>query len=208
MILKVSKLDDQKIEQLCLKGLSEVESFFDVKKPYNEPKFCLIDDRECIDYAYGTKTEAWVVGWGNGKYIFLLNPNNYEKESNHKYTDDEYSRLIKHEVIHYFYKSLTATDNPRWLTEGLSIYLSNQLARYKQRPTKFTTFLDYYDKTDAKIYKEAGFVIGCLINKFGKDKLLVFIRKLRGNKNSEDVDKIFTEIFGVELSYTEINKLL
>jgi hypothetical protein len=208
MLLRVSKLNDEKIEKLCLKNLSEIEKFFNVKKPYNEPRFCLIDDRESIDYAYGAKTEPWVVGWGNGKYIFLLNPNNYEAESNHKYTDEEYSALIKHEVVHYFYKSLVATDNPRWLTEGLGIYASNQLERYKKRPTEFTKFLDYYSKTDSQIYNEAGFVVDVLINKFGKDKLIEFIRALRGNKSSEDVERVFKNIYSMELNYQNLSKLL
>ncbi len=207
MLLKVSELENHNIEKLCLQGLATVETFFNVDRPYNKPKFVIVDDRATIDSAYGRKTEPWLVGWTGGKYIFLLNPENYEKESSHKYSQQEYSRIITHEIVHYFYKSLVGSDNPRWLSEGLSLYIAGQYNELRTKPKTFCDFLNYFDKTDSGVYIESGFVIKKLVDNFGKDKLLEFVKSLRGSVTAHDVSKKFNNSFGVELKYESINAL-
>jgi len=207
-MLKACLYQEENLKNLFQKSLVEVEAFFDIIKPYNKPVFILLENRKSINYAYGQETGDWVVGWNHGKYIFLLNPKNYEKESKHKYSDEEYSQLIKHEITHYIYNALVGTNNPRWLLEGIGMVASGQIEKYKEKPTEFKSFLYYYNKMDSKIYKESGFLVKILFDKFGKEKLLGFIKTLRGNKNPQDVEKSFKEVYNLDLNYPNMNKLL
>ena len=66
---------------------------------------------------------------------------------------------------------------PIWLDEGFAIYTSNQLST-KERPKEFKNFLKYYSYEDEKVYLEAGFVVEGLINKYGKEKAIGFLKVL------------------------------
>lgn len=207
-MLKAKIYKNNKLEKLLERYLDEIEKFFNITKPYNKPIFILLETREIINCAYGRETEDWVVGWSSGKYIFLLDPENYEKENKYQYSEEEYSQLVKHEITHFFYNALVGTTNPRWLLEGIGSYISGQTNRYKDKLTQFEFFLSYYSNTDSRIYKEAGFVVKTLIDRFGKEKLLDFIKALRGNKSPQDVEKVFQEIYRLDLSYSNMNKIL
>lgn len=139
--------------------------------------------------------------------MFVLNKNNFEKESNHNYSDEIYLKLIKHELAHIFFSKLSNGRNkPVWLSEGVSIYASNQL-KNKKKPEAFKNFLKFGEKKGKGVYEESGFVVELLVNKFKKEKLLNLIKNL-SKANSEDSFKaLFKEIYGFELNYENINKL-
>ena len=63
-----------------------------------------------------------------GKYLVLLSPNAYEKDSIYSYIEDDYERLIFHEVTHMFeeYLSKDMENSSLWFGEGLAVYLSKQ----------------------------------------------------------------------------------
>jgi len=69
-----------------------------------EAKRQSMKDRETINRLRGKETEDWIVGWVNKTDVYVLDKENYEKESNHKYSDEEYFRLIKHELAHSFFR--------------------------------------------------------------------------------------------------------
>ncbi len=60
--------------------------------------------------------------------LVLLAPSAYSTDSIYKYSVEEYKRLIFHEVIHIFeeYLSPNIELTPRWWSEGLATYLSEQ----------------------------------------------------------------------------------
>lgn len=182
------------------KALAEVEDFFEISGPYKKPIFVLLPDRAAVNEAYGRKTEDWVVAWNSGRYVFLLEPTSFESESKHAYSDEEYNRLIKHELTHYFFTALAGGDKPRWLLEGIGVVASGQLGN-KGEGVKLENFLDYYAKTDSKIYREAGQAVKLLLERYGKPKLLEFVRALRGTSNSEEVARVFEGVYGLPLEY-------
>ena len=143
--------------------------FYGIDWSKNRPNVYLLNSRKMIDKVYGKETQDWMVGWSDGRNVYLLDRENYEKESKHKYSDDEYFKLLKHELTHLFYKILTFSDKPRWLSEGVSVYTSGQIEDHKKLG-EFNKFLDYYDKWDGKAYMECGLFIKVLTDKFGKDK--------------------------------------
>ena len=153
----------------------------------------------------GMKTEDWMVGWINRNKVYVLDSKSYEKESCHKYSEDEYKKLIKHELPHcYFLKLSKYKSEPDWLWEGTALFVSGQ-CKTRERPEKFEDFLEYYGKKSKYVYRESGFVVELLFEKYGIDKLLLLIKSL--GHNEEEFKKKFEEIYGFELSYDGANKL-
>jgi len=208
MIFKIQTFEDPILEKLYNQALEELREFFQFRWEKNTPKLIVVEDRNTINAVYGKPTENWMVAWAEDtRNIFILSRENYEKYSSHKYSEDEFYKLIKHELSHMFYKLITFTDKPRWVNEGISTYISGQLDSTKPIQ-EFKVFLNYFDKTDAELYKESGYLIKLLTDKFGKDKLSTFIKSLKGVKDQESASKVFFDAFGLELTYAELNKLL
>ncbi len=188
------------------KYLDELEDFFEIKLD-RAPKLIFVKTREEIDRLKSKKTEPWVVGWVDSGDIYILDKDNFEEESSHKYSEENYIALIKHELAHLFFSKLSKRrKKPYWLNEGVAIYVSGQLV-FKKRPKEFKEFLSFGDVVGKKIYSESGFFIELLVNKFGKEKLLELIGRLSEINSEESFKKLFEEIYGFELSYEEINKL-
>jgi hypothetical protein len=208
MIFKINKFDEPVLERLYLKAFEELKAFFEFRWEKNTPKIIVVDDRETIDALYGKPTENWVVAWAEDtRSIFILSRENFEKYSSHKYSEGEFYRVIKHELSHMFYKLITYTDKPRWLNEGIGTFISGQLD--KVTPLKeFKLFLNYFDKTDAETYKESGFLVKLLIDKFGKEKLAQLIKSIKGVRDSDAASITFKNVYGFDLTYEELNKLI
>ena len=208
MVFKIKKIQNKRLEAFYKKSMKELDNFFKINWKSNLPSIFLIPDRKTIDLLKHKKTEKWIVGWANGQNIFLLDPNNYSKESSHKYSEEEYKALLKHELCHLFYDEISKySQKPRWLDEGIATYLSGQ-NKFKKIPKKFNKFLDYYNGGGKGIYNESGFAIEILIKKFGKKKILNLIKKLPRIKNKTHFNKEFAKIYGFNLTYKNFNKLL
>jgi len=199
---------DSFLEKEYEKSMKELKEFFGINWIYNTPSIILIPDRKTIDILKETKTEDWLVGWANGHIVYLLGRKNYEKESCHKYSDEEYSALLKHELCHLFvnifteyYKSI-----PTWLEEGICIHLSGQ-DKFKKPLKKFEKFLGFTDDVGKGVYNESGFAVELLINKFGKEKFLKLLACDFGRKY-ENLPSEFKKIYGRDLNYKTFNELL
>ena len=147
----------------------------------------------------GRKTETWTVGWTDGNNLFLLDRKSFETESSHKYSDEYYESLIKHELSHLFFGAITGgAYRPIWLNEGVSIYTSGQ-NKFKKRPTKFSNLLEFFEHGGKGAYVEPGFFIEGLVNKFGKEKLLNFIKDWSKLKTREEFERLFEKTYGFKL---------
>lgn len=204
--IKIKK--DRFLEKVYDKCMNELEKFYDFKWNKNKPNIIIVNDRKTIDAFKGWNTESWVVGWCKNSDVFILNRKNFEKESNHKYNENEYVALIKHELSHSFFSVLSKnTKKPYWFNEGVAIYTSEQ-NKFKKLPEKFKEFLKFFENYGSKMYYESGFVIELLVNKYGKKKLLKMIKALPYINSKEEFLKKFKEIYGFEVNYTNFNKLL
>jgi len=189
------------VEEYKNKALKELGDFFGFEL---EPKVIIVKDRDEIDKLLGYKTENWLVGWADKDSIYILDKDNYEKESIHKYSDENYSKLIKHELAHVFFLNLSNNKSePDWLWEGLSLYLAEQ---NKDKPLKLENFLEYYEKKDQGVFKESGWAVQFLIEKFGKEKLIELIKSLAQVKDKNDFYKQFNKLYGFELTYKNFNE--
>jgi hypothetical protein len=191
--------------------MKELDDFFGLNWKRNKPKIFLVKDRESINKLMGMKTQDWIVGWANNQDVFVLDKDTYEKESCHTYSDDEYFRLIKHELAHVFTRVYSGIFNksiePDWLWEGVAIYLSDQ-NKTKKKPNQLNEFLQHYsqDNKNSSVYKESGFAIEFLVKNFGKQKLLKLIKSLKEINYKDKFAKKFKEIYGFELNYKNFQK--
>jgi hypothetical protein len=193
------------VRQAYQKSMKELEKFFELRLKKDTFKVVTVIDRKTIDMHFQKKTPRWIVGWTNGKEIYILCKENFERDSIHKYTPKKYQEMIKHELAHAFFLKLSGgRDYPTWLWEGVSIYASGQLKK-KKRPKKIKQFLHYYKRMGKGVYKESGFVVEALVREAGKGKLLELIKALKDIKSNKEFKKAFKEIYGFDLKYVNFN---
>ncbi len=197
-----------KVETFYKKAMEELKSFYNINWKDNTPVVLLADSRKDYDILSKHKSENWEVGSniGNNR-ILLLSPDIYEKESIHKYCDEEYYFLIKHELSHLFYNILSKGRGPNWLSEGFAIFTSGEL-KTKKKPKEFKNFLNYYSAFDKKIYEESGFAVEFLIKEFGKKRVLEFLKKLEKINSEDEFKTSFNSFFDTKLGYSSFNALL
>jgi hypothetical protein len=205
MVFSVKKIEDPEFDSFVNKCIEELNPFFGIKWTFNKPSVFIVPNRTIINELKGEETKDWLVGWSQGKDLFLLDKENFETESRHKYSEEEYGLLVKHELIHCFCNILfPGFSKPWWLREGLAIYLSGQLEK-RIRPEKMKKCLSYFEEGGSGLYSESGFIVKDLIEKHGKEKILELVRKSRKIKNKEEFDELFEQIYGFELGYDIFN---
>lgn len=201
MIYRIQKISRSKIDKMYTKSMKELNSFFPINWTHNLPNLILVPDRETINALKGHKTEDWVVGWADRNEVYLLDGKNFNKESSHQYSDEEFFVSIKHELAHCFSYVLSDFSRiPIWLLEGIAMYVSGEYKR-QTKPKRFKNFIDYFDKSGGGVYSESGFAVMFLVEKYGKKKLLSLLKSLKKVKSKADFAKLFKSIYGFELSY-------
>jgi len=211
-IFSIKTEEHKDLEDFFNKTIEELKVFFDIYPKGRRPSLTLVSDRKTINALRGGQTEPWVVGWFGGENVYVLCPENYEAESDHKYSDEEYRALIKHELCHMFVLKICETNRnagPLWIWEGTAIYVSGQ-NRLKKPLSEFHAFIEQKDYiADAKsLYYESGFAVGLLIEKFGKEKFLTMLKNLKNLKSEEEFNAYFKELYGFELMLENFNNLL
>jgi len=206
MFIKAIEYKNKPLEEFYSNCIKKTAEFFELSR-YDKPQLIFLENRKVIDTFFGHKTEDWVDGGSNNGIIGLLLPENYEKYCSHRYSEENYKKLIAHEVCHYFQDRLVNTYKPMWLGEGLAVYLSGQYLD-KPVPTEFRNFLKYHDTLDNNIYAEPGLAIKLLVDNFGKSKLLQFIRSFNENNTEKYAKESFERIYDMPLSYSTFNNLL
>jgi hypothetical protein len=208
MIYKATPVKDNLLEKVYSESMTSLNEFYEIDWVYGLPKIITISDRKTINLLRQRKTEAWEVGWAEGKSVYVLDRENFEKESDHKYSDETYRALVKHELSHCFYHILSNQEHkPIWLNEGVAIYTSGQ-NKFKKKPTEFKKFLQFYDEGGGSVYFESGFAVESLVKKYGKAKLLELIKRLENIRSKEEFDVLFKTIYGFESTYENFNSLL
>ncbi len=193
--------------------MEELREFFGLNIVHNRPRLIIFNDRKTIDMLKRTKTEPWLVGWTDNLSfpisVYILSKDNFENESNHKYSDEEYYCLIKHELAHVFCDIISQANKkgPQWFWEGIAIYVSGQTALMGRKVDKLTEFLSYYSEGGSGIYKESGFAIKYLVETYGKEKLLRLIESFKsGIGGKDEFDNVFERIYGFKPTYSAFEK--
>lgn len=209
MIYRIKEHKDKLIEKAYNEGMREFHKFFGINWTYNKPNVCVLENRKEIDF-FNYKSQRWVVGFAKNNIIYVLKRKNMEKESSHKqYSPERYAMLVKHELCHLFYGIIAKSnsDKQKWLTEGVSIYLSGQM-KFKKPVSHFSAFIDANQKNGNGAYDEGGEAVKLLVENFGKKKLLNLISKSKEVNTNEEFAKLFKKIYSFDLNYKNFNALL
>jgi len=197
----------QKYEEYLENAIVDFQKYFNIKLK-SEPCLIFLKSRQEFNDVMGCQTFSWVTGYNNSNLIFLMDESIYEAESSKEYNSQTYILSVKHELLHQIFRQITGINRPVWLSEGFSLYFSGQI-KFSSRPEKFTDFLLFEEKTnleDKSVYRESGFVVELLMNKFGKEKLLELMPLIKSCHNNQEFKKIFKKVYGFDLNYKNINK--
>ncbi len=217
MIFSIKTKEDNFIEDSYQKSMCELNTFFGINWVENTPNIFIAPNRKEFDNLLGHPTEDWLIGYGVSKSIYILDKYSIKKHSNHQFSNQKYQQLIKHELCHLFQEAVSKYLHPVWLSEGLSVYLSEETDDVKR---EFTSFLNNYFITEKSSYDEGSYFVRFLIQKFGKNKFIHFLYKIselnyitsddknlirNQNKFKKDFNCLFKKIFKFDLNYRSIN---
>ena len=118
MPLKIESFEDEFIDKIFRESIGDLNIFYGIGWVHHLPVPIVVKDRKSIDLLRGRKTEPWEVGWSEGNKVFILDRNNFETESQHKYLTETYYSLLKHEISQAFYRILSRGNmEPIWLCD-------------------------------------------------------------------------------------------
>jgi hypothetical protein len=211
MFFNLSEVKNEKSKADYNTMMAELNEFYEINWVENLPKVFFLNSRKQIDSIRKCKTSDWVVGWTDNTNVYVLKNGKMTSESSHKkHSKDGYYALIKHELSHIFFNILSGFPrwHPKWLWEGTAIYTSGQNS-FKKKVDKFNDFLNFYDQESVKdVYRESGFAVEILVNKFGKEKLLNLIKNLKNYQSKELFEQAFEKEYGFLPTYEKFNSLI
>jgi len=191
-----------------------VEKFHELKFK-RKPRIFIFKDKD--SYYRLNISKARFCSYYNGSLV--ISPWALKESENGEISLDIY---LKHELSHSLLQQhagiIRASQYPAWLLEGIAVYSTNQMGT-SWYPSKDKTY-DYirggnfmppkYFKTskeddvnlDVKyritfMYSEFACIVDYLIEKYGKDKFLSYMKKLT-NENSHD--RVFKKVYGIQFN--------
>ena len=208
MPLKIESFEDGFLDKIYTESIADLNKFYEMNWVHHQPVVIIMKDRKTIDALKGESTERWMVGHAEGNKVFILDRNNLESESDHKYSQEKYYSLLKHEISHCFYRILSDGQmKPVWLCEGVAIYTSGQ--NKEKHPVEcFKEFLDFFENGGKGVYAESGFAVYLLVKEFGKQKLLDLIKGLKSVDSQKDFTELFVQTYSIKPTYEKFNDLL
>ncbi len=205
-VFKIQSESNLKIEIFFKKSKKELDKFFDIE--VDLPKIFLLNSRREFNRYWGRKTKEWEVGRVENNFIFVLDPQKYTQESNHK-NPDAFWKTIKHEHCHIYYRKIVGKSTPIWLNEGLAGYLSGQVQR-KPEIDEAIKVVDLYNAKidDTRKYKLGYFWVRFLLQKFGRKKFLRSLNLLKGKVAAEEFRKIFFKVYKIKFNKEELKNII
>lgn len=118
------------------KPLKSLSKYFRVEKNFGPIRAILVPNRKEYDRLVNTVLRVDIekpsrpsrIAQTQRTDLVLLAPSAYAIDSIYEYSAKEYQRLVFHEMVHIFeeYLSPNIEALPRWWSEGLAVYLSEQ----------------------------------------------------------------------------------
>lgn len=184
-------------EELTEKYNQEVAHFFNTE-PIKDIKTIICDSQKILVDAYKKyypekEAPGWLVGFSPANYIYILAPQAMTPD-----TDPgplRFRKVLKHEIVHKYLNKLPGNP-PLYLVEGTCCFIADQV-KNKLDLNKIT--LRLLEKVSAAETDPEGYVytigknlVGEIINKFGKEKLLELIKI----ENRTEIIKELKRMFG------------
>jgi len=204
----VSFDDYEKIDTL----IPSVEKFHDLEY-LTKPKIFLFSDS--ISYKRHSPSRARFCVFYNSR-LFVTPRALKEVQSGEISLVIYLNHELSHSLLHQYSGPINAIKYPKWLLEGIAVYSSNQMGT-SFYPSKRETYqaitqgnfmppFDFKTKREDLVslnvnyrqtfmYSEFACIVDYLINKFGKEKFLVYMKTLT---KENDHDKIFRQVYGID----------
>lgn len=189
-----------------------VEDFHDLKF-IRKPRLFIFKDSN--SYFNRSVSRARFCVLYNGDLV--LSPKALKEVESGKISLDIYLRHeLSHSLLYQHSGIIRASQYPAWLLEGIAMYSSNQMGtswypskdetyNYIRKgnfmpPDYFKTSKEEQIKLDVKyrntfMYSEFACIVDYLVEKYGKEKFMLYMKKLINNTNH---DKAFKEVYGIE----------
>jgi len=194
--------------------IPKVEDFHELKFAY-KPKIFIFQDS--ISFIRHSLSKARFCVYPNSR--LFISPWALKEDKKGKISLEIYTRHeLSHSLIDQNAGVINAFRYPQWLMEGIAVYSANQMGT-SFYPGKEETYryiyqgnflqpLDFKTKNEDKtklnveyritfMYSEFAYIVDYLIETYGKEKLLIFMRKMM--KNSDN-DTVFKEVYNLEFS--------
>jgi hypothetical protein len=194
---------DKEIQKMYGQAMKELNDFFEIRWERNRPSIIIAPTRAALDKIAGRETPNWWIGMklmGSPVVVLLAYETALKEKGNNIHTKKNFYQLTKHELCHCFTNIVAGSFHPRWISEGVSLYAANQLSNYK-KPERFEGFFDDKNKN---LYQESGYAVELLIEGYGRQELLKFLRLLKTKKAPD----AFKEAYGLPLTYETFNELI
>ena len=209
--IKISGDNTDFVEKEAQKMVADIENRLKISVDFNVD-IQLHNSRESYNRQLGRDTKDWEVAntdTDNNK-IDILHPDTFEKESSHN--KKEFLLILKHEISHLFINKLAQNKAvPKWLDEGLAMYLADQLSQYKKIGlyteedflSKISTQHGWDQYSSYSAYEYACLFVDLLISQYSLNKIKELISLLGKNYYYSHFQKIFKKIFGKSIEQLE-----
>ena len=191
-----------------------VEDFHEMKY-FKKPRIFMFKDK--TSYYQRTISKARFFTYPNGDLV--ISPWALRESENGEISLEIYLKHeLSHSLLHQHAGIIRAVRYPAWLREGIAVYSSHQMGT-SWYPSKEETYNyiregnfmppEYFNTKDedkisldvkyriAFIYSEFACIVDYLINKYGKDKFLSYMKELINNSKH---DKVFDSIYGINFN--------
>lgn len=199
--------------------IPKVEDFHKLKFSY-KPKIFIF--RDSNNFIQRSLSNARFCVYPNSR--LFISPWALKEDKEGKISLEIYVRHeLSHSLIDQNAGLINAFRYPQWLMEGIAVYSTNQMGT-SFYPSKEKTYkyiyqsnflppLDFKTKNEDKtklnvefritfMYSEFACIVDYLIETYGKEKLLIFMKKLM---KDSDNDKVFKEVYNIEFSQMIVN---
>lgn len=194
--------------------IPKVEDFHELKF-LKKPRIFVFKDKS--SYYKRSISKARFCAFYNGDIV--ISPWALKEAENNEISLEIYLKHeLSHSLLHQHSGIIRASQYPAWLLEGIAVNSTNQMGTswYPSKsktysyirngnfmpPEYFKTKKEYQIKLDVEhritfMYSEFACIVDYLIEQFGKDKFISYMKELISNGKH---DKVFRAIYGIDFS--------
>lgn len=197
-----------KVKNFVSKTRIEFNRLFEIELQ-KEPIIKIVYSKKLLDKIWGRKKVNWLIGFAGNSKIHLLHPYVIKTESSHQNHDmKDFWLLVRHELFHLYHQQCLSNEqhHPAWLMEGAACYFAGQV---KIKPSN-QQLLEIFNPNRLTINNAIGYHwVKTLVDKFGKETLIRFIKSFKGFKQSDNLFTTnFYKIFDIKFSKESLEQLL
>ena len=210
---KMNKVLIGEVTEFLSKCKIELDSWFEIDLPM--PELIVLHSAQDVAEIWDMKLgDDLPIAWADTgrQKLYMLQWDEAEKLRQKMPYD--FWTILKHEYVHFYWHAIVGTTMPIWMNEGLACYLAGQTFVLKDKNMIFN-IRDYFDDNTFNAYAVGYVGVNYLIEKFGKETLLEFLKQLSDIVVSttkkipvEAFEGLFKQQFGFGLTKGELKRLV